>query len=97
MTLAAEGEAPHTQFIEDLGRIGMLQNIGFSPEAMAADAATPVAKRETEWEQRAAILRDQAIVAGASLRFRCRISPGFWLACRTRARLRGGLAGQRHP
>lgn len=65
--LSAEGDDLNAQFIEDLAKIGMRQNMGYSSGAMAAAAAKQGEERWAEWEQRAAKLRDDAGEAGHSL------------------------------
>lgn len=65
--LNADGDDLNTQFIEDLARIGMRENMGYSASSMAADAAKKGADRWAEWEKRAAKLRDEAVEAGHPL------------------------------
>jgi len=65
--LNAEGDELNTQFIEDLARIGMRENTGFSANSMAADVARKGAEQWAEWEKRAAKLRDEAVDAGHPL------------------------------
>lgn len=65
--LNADGDDLNTQFIEDLARIDMRENMGFSANSMAAEAATKGADRWSQWDKRAAKLRDEAVEAGHPL------------------------------
>jgi len=65
--LNAEGDDLNTQFIEDLARIGIRENMGFSANSMATDVAKKGAEQWAEWEKRASKLRDEAVNAGHPL------------------------------
>jgi hypothetical protein len=67
IVLAAEGDDLNTQFLEDLSRIGLRENMGFSAESMTVSVAQDTAARWTAWQRQAAALREEAVEVGHPL------------------------------